>query len=168
MITAQFGVRPNPNGHLARKLAQREIVTRREIQARTRLAESEARARRYEAEIEEARRREAARKAVLQRLLEADSDWEKALIIQRLVAAEHGVTVNDLTSESRRATLAAIRLEAYWRIACETGLSFPRIGRLFGGRDHTTVQRGIISHCRRNRIKPPRGIELTTLAPRKR
>lgn len=54
-------------------------------------------------------------------------------------AVECGFRPHDLQGESRHAPLARARQFAMWRIAKETGLSTPRIGNLFGGKDHTTV-----------------------------
>jgi hypothetical protein len=59
--------------------------------------------------------------------------------IMRAVAEQHHFTVADLRSESRYADLAFARMESMWLCAKLTGLSLPNIGRLHGGRDHTTV-----------------------------
>jgi hypothetical protein len=63
--------------------------------------------------------------------------------IQEEVAAQYGVTRDDLIGKSRCAKHVTPRQFAMWRIKQETPLSLPSIGRLFGGRDHTTVLHGI-------------------------
>jgi hypothetical protein len=62
--------------------------------------------------------------------------------IIRECAADAGLTVNDLRSEGRVRKLARARQFAMWRIAKETSLSLPQIGRLLC-RDHTTVLHAI-------------------------
>lgn len=76
--------------------------------------------------------------------------------IQEQVAVKYGVTVLDLQSKSRRKALTAVRHEAMYRIAKETGLSFPNIGKIFGGRDHTTALHGVAKHAERNGLPPAR------------
>lgn len=53
-------------------------------------------------------------------------------------AIEAGLTITDLCSKGRVKPLARARQFAMWRIAKETSLSLPQIGRLLC-RDHTTV-----------------------------
>ena len=56
------------------------------------------------------------------------------------VAAQWDLTVSDLLSESRTGMIAAARREAMGEVyKAKPHLSYPQIGRLFGGRDHTTV-----------------------------
>ena len=62
--------------------------------------------------------------------------------IIRECAAEVGLTVNDMRSKGRVRPLARARQYAMWRIAKETSLSLPQIGRLLC-RDHTTVLHAI-------------------------
>lgn len=61
--------------------------------------------------------------------------------IQRLVAAEFGVSVLELVSKRRSATVP--RFVAMYIASRETPLSLPAIGRAFGGRDHTTVENAL-------------------------
>ncbi len=61
------------------------------------------------------------------------------------VALAHGLKVSHLRGQSRIARIAIARHEAMWLIREATELSFPDIGRLFGGRDHTTV----LAACRK-------------------
>jgi hypothetical protein len=57
-------------------------------------------------------------------------------------ALDASLTVNDLRSKGRVRQLARARQLAMWRIAKETSLSLPQIGRLLC-RDHTTVLHAI-------------------------
>jgi chromosomal replication initiator protein len=64
----------------------------------------------------------------------------------RILAATAGafdVTIAELESPSRRQPLARARQVAMYLCRQLTDLSLPRIGTLFGGRDHTTVIHGI-------------------------
>ncbi len=58
-------------------------------------------------------------------------------------AASYGVTVADLEGKSRRQPLARARQVAMYLCRELTDLSLPKLGVLFGGRDHTTVLHGI-------------------------
>jgi chromosomal replication initiator protein len=68
------------------------------------------------------------------------------------VATKHGVTVQDMRSQSRKMHLVRARNEAYARIyelrgeGNNTPFSLPAIGRYFGDRDHTTVLHGMRRH----------------------
>lgn len=59
-------------------------------------------------------------------------------IIQE-VAASHGLKDSDLIGPSRLKSVSWARHEAVWRIRQQTNLSLPQIGRILGGRDHTTA-----------------------------
>ena len=59
--------------------------------------------------------------------------------IQRVVAEHYNVTVDDLKSKKRVATIAFPRQIAIYLSRQLTDESFPRIGMEFGGRDHSTV-----------------------------
>lgn len=71
------------------------------------------------------------------------SDPFAAQRILRAVAIAHGLTVRDLTGPRRHKNLVRARHHAMWEIKQNTGLSLPQIGRLLGGRDHTTVIHGL-------------------------
>lgn len=58
-------------------------------------------------------------------------------------AAAHGFSVSDLRSPSRKQPLVRSRQIAMYLCRELTDLSLPKIGALFGGRDHTTVMHGI-------------------------
>jgi Bacterial dnaA protein helix-turn-helix len=62
-----------------------------------------------------------------------------ALQIVRWTAEKHGVAVKDMLSERRYKKFADARFEAIGRIFTETNLSMVQIGRVMGGRDHTTI-----------------------------
>lgn len=62
--------------------------------------------------------------------------WRR--IIQE-VANKHRFTVEEIISHRRNAKLMLARREAIWRIKKETSLSYPQIGKKFGGRDHSTI-----------------------------
>jgi chromosomal replication initiator protein len=60
------------------------------------------------------------------------------------VAADYfGIAVTDLVNRGRSAPIALQRQIVMYLIREETGMSFPQIGLLLGGRDHTTVMHGI-------------------------
>ena len=54
-----------------------------------------------------------------------------------------GVSISDLEGPSRRQPLARARQVAMYVCRDLTDLSLPKIGTLFGGRDHTTVLHGV-------------------------
>ncbi|MCE7885406.1 MAG: chromosomal replication initiator DnaA, partial [Actinobacteria bacterium ATB1] len=57
----------------------------------------------------------------------------------RETAAAYDVTMEDLIGPSRRRPLVVARQVAMYLHRELTDLSLPRIGEIFGGRDHTTV-----------------------------
>jgi len=59
--------------------------------------------------------------------------------IQHIVAKHHAVSVHDLISKKRFRRLAHARQLAMYLVRKHTNMSYPEIGYLFGGRDHTTV-----------------------------
>ncbi len=62
--------------------------------------------------------------------------------IQQVVADHYGVRVADLKSKRRTAAISKPRQVAMYLCRTLTSHSLPEIGRLFGGRDHTTVLHG--------------------------
>lgn len=62
------------------------------------------------------------------------ADW---IILQ--VSAKHDVTEIDMKSKRRDRPAVRARQEAMYRMRYETTMSFPAIGKKFGGRDHTTA-----------------------------
>jgi chromosomal replication initiator protein len=59
------------------------------------------------------------------------------------VAEYYALDIEDLTGPSRRQPLARQRQVAMYVCREHTGLSLPRIGAAFGGRDHTTVMHAV-------------------------
>lgn len=66
----------------------------------------------------------------------------KGAEIVKEVCKKHGVSIQDLISERRHQYLVRPRQEMMYRLCTETDWSLPRIGRLLGGRDHTTILHG--------------------------
>ena len=60
--------------------------------------------------------------------------------IKKIVAKYYGVKVSDLESKKRTNDIAFPRQVAMYLIREMTDSSLPKIGSLFGGRDHTTVK----------------------------
>lgn len=73
-------------------------------------------------------------------------------------AAKHGITRSDILGGSHKRAFAWPRHELMYRLYTEYTLSLPGVGRIVGGRDHTTVRSGIVSYC--NRI----GIDYDTVS----
>lgn len=67
------------------------------------------------------------------------ASWRKALAI---VSGYTGVTETDIKSERRQAKLVEARQIAFYVLRTVTTYSYPRIGEICGGRDHTTVLHG--------------------------
>lgn len=63
--------------------------------------------------------------------------------IQRVVAEEFGVTLDDMVSKRRARAVARPRQVAMYLCKKLTKRSLPDIGRRFGGRDHTTVMHAV-------------------------
>jgi chromosomal replication initiation ATPase DnaA len=132
-------------GPLWRKLDAAQAKVRRKALA----AEREAARRRAEAA-------EAERRAKLRALEEAAAQRVSARLIKALVAERRGFTVADMDGPSRKRKLVLARHEAMYLAAARTNLSYVQIGRIFGGRDHTTVLVAVAAHARRNGIDSPR------------
>ena len=60
-------------------------------------------------------------------------------VIMDRVASEYDIPLADLTGPSRKQPLAGRRQIAMYLCRDLTNLSLPKIGQVFGGRDHTTV-----------------------------
>ena len=87
----------------------------------------------------------------------ATSTTNDIIKIQRVVADYYNITVEDLKSKKRVASIAFPRHIAIYLCRQLTDESFPRIGMEFGGRDHSTV----MSSCDRiaNEIKTNKQLE---------
>lgn len=62
--------------------------------------------------------------------------------VQRVVAEYFSVSIDELRSERRTQTIVFPRQVAMYLSRELTDMSLPQIGRLFGGRDHTTIHYG--------------------------
>ncbi len=62
-----------------------------------------------------------------------------ARTIQHAVCDYYGVTLQDLLSPRRHTEIVRPRQVAVWLCRTMTALSMPKIGQLFGDRDHTTI-----------------------------
>lgn len=63
--------------------------------------------------------------------------------IQQVVAEYYNITVEDLKSKKRKASIAFPRQIAIYLCRTMTNESFPKIGIQFGGRDHSTVMHSV-------------------------
>ena len=63
--------------------------------------------------------------------------------IQQVVAEYYNITVEDLKSKKRKASIAFPRQVAIYLCRNMTDESFPKIGLQFGGRDHSTVMHSV-------------------------
>ena len=62
------------------------------------------------------------------------------------VAKKYKISVAELKSIRRNRSLVLARQEAMWLMRTLTSLSYPQIGNLLGGRDHTTALYGVRRH----------------------
>jgi len=74
----------------------------------------------------------------------------KGSVIVKSVARKHGLRVADLKSHCRSKHIMPARFEACYEMRRLTLLSMPQIGKILGGRDHTTILHGIRQHAIRN------------------
>ena len=76
-------------------------------------------------------------------LLRASSRQISVDVIQKRVAAHYAVRVSEMFSARRARNIARPRQIAMYLAKNLTSLSYPEIGRQFGGRDHTTVMHAV-------------------------
>ena len=69
--------------------------------------------------------------------------------IIREVCEKHGIKLNEIMSVRRPTKITTARHEAFYRLKNETSMSYPQIGRVMGGFDHTTVLHGVKMHEKR-------------------
>ena len=69
----------------------------------------------------------------------ADDEVTTPVEIMNAVAAYFGISVDDLTGKSRQQAIANARQIAMYLCREMTTLSLPKVGQVFGGKDHTTV-----------------------------
>ena len=75
--------------------------------------------------------------------------------IAREVGERHGVSVADITGDSRLRLIVHARQEVAWRVysarhpSGARRFSMPQIGAWLGGRDHTTILHAIRAHEQR-------------------
>ena len=65
------------------------------------------------------------------------------------VCAKHRVDYQELIGDTRPRRITNARAEAYYRLRDERQLSWNQIGKLMGGKDHTTVYHGYQKHLER-------------------
>jgi Bacterial dnaA protein helix-turn-helix len=68
--------------------------------------------------------------------------------IIRDIAKKHGITYADIIGPNRKRKFVMARHEAIHAVkqACPT-ISLPKLGRMFGGRDHTTILHALQKPC---------------------
>ena len=80
---------------------------------------------------------------VLSDLLRASNRMVSVDEIQKHVSAHYNIRTTDMFSNRRAAMIARPRQIAMYLAKDLTSLSYPAIGRSFGGRDHTTVMHAV-------------------------
>jgi hypothetical protein len=81
-------------------------------------------------------------------------DFRLAEMIIVVVARAGGVKAKRLKGRETQATISKLRDTARFLIREKTSLSFPEIGKLFGGQDHSSV----IAAVRREQMRLDRGL----------
>jgi chromosomal replication initiation ATPase DnaA len=66
------------------------------------------------------------------------------------ICEKHGVTFNAIISRSRYKSVVRARHHAWTLIRNSTDMSFPEIGLVWGGMDHTSIIHGVKQHESRN------------------
>lgn len=69
--------------------------------------------------------------------------------LARTIAENHSVTIASIVGDVRTKGAVLARQELYFQLRCETEFSYPQIGRLVGGRDHSSVLHGVKRHAKR-------------------
>lgn len=71
--------------------------------------------------------------------------YERAVAFMKQLCTERGFRYEDLVGRDRHATIAAFRHEVAYLLK-NGGFSFPEVGGLLGGRDHTTAMSSHAKH----------------------
>lgn len=85
---------------------------------------------------------ELAEQALEDLLPQAETEIPPQVILEE-TAKYYGLSIDDLTSHNRSRPLTTARHVAMFLVRECTGMSLPKIGEMFGGRDHTTAKHGI-------------------------
>ncbi len=85
---------------------------------------------------------ELAEQALEDLLPQAETEIPPQVILEE-TAKYFGLAVDDLISHNRSRPLTTARHVAMFLVRECTGMSLPKIGEMFGGRDHTTAKHGI-------------------------
>jgi chromosomal replication initiator protein len=83
------------------------------------------------------------------------------------VASAFDVTVADLSGRSRQRHIAEARQAAAWVLRRASPLSLEQIGRLLGGRDHTTIIHAVAQIEQRVAADPAYAAQLHSLLPQR-
>lgn len=132
---------PDPTTHGEAVARLKAIQARQEAAAR-RLEAETARRQAVEAAAASAARKAAAKAAAEARAAKraARPPLHALVAIIHATARKHGHRVEDLLGRSRWQPIASARDEALHLVTqARPDLSLPALGRLFGGRDHTTI-----------------------------
>jgi hypothetical protein len=72
------------------------------------------------------------------------------------VCDKHGMPLMDIKGKARTNSFVQVRNEYFYRAASELTVSYKAIGRVCGGRDHSTVMFGVNSYCAKHDLPHPR------------
>jgi len=72
-----------------------------------------------------------------------ETPLDRTIETLRQIAREHGCTVDDLTGPSRADRIYRARVVAY-RVLYSQGRTKCAVGKILGGRDHSTVAHGLL------------------------
>mgnify|MGYP001279750764 CR=1 FL=1 len=74
---------------------------------------------------------------------------DRIMVDVAMIAKAHGVALSDIIGRTRHRKVARARHTVMWFVWWHYGWSMPRVGRLLGGRDPSTVWLGIGAHLAR-------------------
>lgn len=88
--------------------------------------------------------------AIEEELVEKEKHPKTMKDIVDRVSRRYAVTVTEIRGKRKHKGIVAARHEAFWLIRHMLHhLSYPQIGKYFGGRDHSTVMHGVKKHQER-------------------